>query len=137
MSITNTLDQLRTLRLIGMLEGLNQQLTEPAFLGASFEQRLQMLVDAEVCHRDTKRYKRILKNAKLKVQALPEEIDYRPSRGLERNIIADFLTCAWIWKQHNLLVTGPTGSGKTWLANAFGVQAARKGITVAYRGGAR
>lgn len=133
MTIMTTSQQLRELRLLGMAEGLDQQMTQAAFLGASFEQRLQMLVDAESSHRDTIKFKRILRNAKLKVQALPEDIDYRQSRGVERAAVADLLTCSWIGKQMNLLVTGPTGTGKTWLACALGVQAARRGITVAYR----
>lgn len=133
MTIHGTLEQLRNLRLYGMQDGLNQQLEQSAFLGASFEQRLQMLVDAEVSFRDTQRYKRLIKNAKLKVIATPEDIDYRSGRGIEKSVIADFLTCAWVWKQQNVIITGATGTGKTWLACALGVQAARKGITVTYR----
>lgn len=133
MTIMNTAHQLRELRLVGMAEGLDQQMLQSAFLGASFEQRLQMLVDSEVSHRTTLRYKRILRNARLKVQAFPEDIDYRPGRGIEKSTFADLLTCAWINKHMNLLMTGPTGTGKTWLACALAVQAARKGITVAYR----
>lgn len=133
MTIMNTAQQLRDLRLVGMAEALDQQMSQSAFLGASFEQRLQMLVDAEVSHRDTRRYKSILRNARLKVQAVPEDIDYRSGRGIDKATFADLLTCAWIYKQMNLLMTGPTGTGKTWLACALAVQAARKGITVAYR----
>jgi len=133
MTINNTLDQLRALHLHGMHEALNQQLGQAVFLGASFEQRLQMLVDAESSYRDTKRFKRILRNGRLKVQAAPEDIDFRPGRGIERAAFADLLTCAWIYKQMNLLMTGATGTGKTWLACALAVEAARKGITVSYR----
>lgn len=137
MTIMNTAQQLRSLRLFGMAEALDQQMSQSAFLGASFEQRLQMLVDAECSHRDSKRYKRILRNAKLKVQSVPEDVDFRPSRGIDKATFADLLTCAWIYKQLNLLMTGATGTGKTWLACALAVQAARKGITVAYRRVAR
>lgn len=133
MTINNTLDQLRTLRLFGMHEGLTRQLEHTAFLGMSFEQRLQALVDAETSHRDSERFRRIMRNAKLKVQAEPESIDFRPTRGIEKASIADLLTCAWIQKQMNLLMTGATGTGKTWLACALAVQAARLGITVTYR----
>lgn len=133
MTIMTTAQQLRDLRLIGMAQGLDQQVTQSAFLGISFEQRLQMLVDAEASHRDSQRYKRILINARLKVHAMPEDIDFRPSRGIDKSAVADLLTCAWIHRQMNVLMTGPTGTGKTWLACALAVQAARKGITVAYR----
>lgn len=133
MTIMNLAQQLRELRLLGMAEGLDQQMSQSAFLGAAFEQRLQMLVNAEVSHRDTLRFKRILRYAKLKFLAAPEDIDYRPGRGIDKPTFADLLTCAWIYKQMNLLMTGPTGTGKTWLACALAVQAARKGITVAYR----
>lgn len=137
MNAANTIEQLRTLRLQGMAGALEKQLSQPAFGGASFEQRIQMLVDAETSHRDTQRFKRILKNARLKVQALPEDIDYRPGRGLEKSTVAGLLGCSWIWKQQNLLITGPAGTGKTFLACALGLEAARHGLTVAYRRAAR
>lgn len=133
MTILNLARQLRELRLLGMAEGLDQQMSQSAFLGAAFEQRLQMLVETEVSHRDTLRFKRILHNAKLKFLAAPEDIDHRPGRGIDKPTLADLLTCAWIRRQMNLLMTGPTGTGKTWLACALAVQAARNGITVGYR----
>lgn len=133
MTINNTLDQLRQLRLQGMHDGLNQQLEQPVFMGASFEQRLQMLVDAEISYRDTNRLRRILRNAKLKVQATPEDIDFRPGRGIDKAVVVDLLGCDWIAKCMNLLMTGPTGTGKTWLSCALAMEAARRGITVAYR----
>lgn len=137
MNAANTIEQLRSLRLQGMAGALEKQLSQPAFSSACFEQRIQMLVDAETSHRDTQRFKRILKNARLKVQALPEDIDYRPGRGLEKSTVANLLGCSWIWKQQNLLITGPAGTGKTFLACALGLEAARHGLTVAYRRTAR
>ncbi|KGM54078.1 ATPase AAA [Lysobacter daejeonensis GH1-9] len=133
MTLQNTMDQLRDLRLTGMLEGLEHQLSQPTYSGLAFEQRLGHLVDAENSHRDTQRLKRLLKNARLKVNAEPEAIDYRPGRGLDRAVMADLLTCGWVERRQNVLLTGLTGTGKTWLACALGVQAARKGHTVAYK----
>lgn len=133
----HTLEQLRGLRLAGMAEAFVQQMTDTVFAGLSFEQRVQMLVEAETAHRDSQRYRRILKNAKLKVIAAPEDLDYRQGRGLDKAAMADLLTCAWIGAHRNVLITGATGTGKTWIACAIGVQAARQGITVAYRRTAR
>lgn len=133
MTMQHTMDRLRDLRLTGMLDGLEQQLSLTTYTSMSFEERFGHLVDAEASHRDTQRLTRLLKNAKLKVHAEPEEIDYRPSRGLDRAVIANLLACDWIDRQQNVLITGLTGTGKTWLACALGVQAARKGYPVLYR----
>ena len=133
MTLQNTMDGLRDLRLSGMLEGLEHQLSQTTYTELAFEQRLGHLIDAESSHRDGKRLRRLLKNARLKVNAEPEAIDYRPGRGLDRSVMGDLLTCGWIERQQNVLVTGHTGTGKTWLACSLGVQAARKGLTVAYK----
>lgn len=133
MSLEMTLDQLRHLRLTGMLTGLEHQLSQPVYAELPFEQRFGQLVDAEASQRDSQRLKRLLRNARLKVQAEPETIDYRPGRGLDRAVIGDLLTCGWIERGQNLLITGQTGTGKTWLACALAMQAARRGITIGYK----
>lgn len=133
MSIEMTMDQLRHLRLTGMLAGLEHQLSQPVYAELPFEQRLGQLVDAEASERDSKRLTRLLRNARLKIQAEPEAIDYRPGRGLDRSVLGDLLTCGWIERRQNLLITGLTGTGKTWLACAIGMQAARKGLTLGYK----
>ncbi len=133
MSLQITMDRLHQLKLSGMLAGLEHQLTSSQYTGLPFEQRLAHLVDAEISQRDSQRFKRLMRNARLKVNAEPEDIDYRNNRGLDRTVVADLLTCAWIERQQNLIITGPTGTGKTWLSCALAVQAARKGITVGYR----
>ena len=137
MSHHHTIEQLHGLRLAGMAEAFSQQQSEAVYLGLPFEQRLQMLVDAENAKRNTQRYHLILKTSKLKVVATPEDIDYRPGRELDKAVMADLLTCSWIGAHRNLLITGATGTGKTWLACALAVQAGRKGMTVAYRRTAR
>ena len=90
------------------------------------------MIDAESEDRDQRRLTRLLKAAKLKHDACPENIDYRASRQLDRQVMSNLLTCDWIEKSLNILLTGPTGVGKTWLACALGQQAARKGYSVLY-----
>lgn len=133
MTLQITIEQLRRLKLSGMVAGLEHQLSQTAYQELSFEQRLGHLVDAETSSRDSQRLRRLLKNARLKVHAEPEAIDYRPTREINRALVGDLLTCQWTEQRQNLLVTGQTGTGKTWLACCFAVQAARKGITVGYR----
>lgn len=127
------MEHFRTLRLAGMAAALEQQTTQTAFAELPFGQRLGFLVEAEINARDNKRLVRLLKAAKLKVHAAPEELDFRPGRGIDRSAIAELLTCGWVSRQQNILVTGPTGAGKTWIGCSLGVQAARKGYTVLYR----
>ena len=133
MTLQSTQERMRELRLHGMLEALAHQQSQASYSSLGFEQRLSHLVDAEQSHRDTQRLQRLLKSAKLKHSATPEAIDYRHSRGLDRGLVADLLTCGWIERQQNALITGPTGTGKTWLACALGTQAARHGHSVLYR----
>lgn len=133
MNHQHMIEQLRELRLAGMAEAFAHQMTDSVFASLAFEQRVQMMVEAECAQRDNQRYQRILKNAKLKVLAAPEDIDYRSGRGLDKALVAELLTCSWIVGHRNVLITGSTGTGKTWIGCALGVQAARHGLTVAYR----
>jgi len=128
-----TLETLRRLRLTGMAEGLEQQLSQPSShdeLG--FEERLALLVDRESMYRNNSRITRLLKQAKLKLQALPEDIDYAHPRALKKSQFADLLSSHWIHQHHNVLITGSTGCGKTYLGCALGVQACRHGFSVRY-----
>lgn len=112
MTLQATIDQLRDLKLTGMLTGLEHQLSQVVYTELSFEQRLGHLIDTETSHRSSQRLRRLLKNAKLKVQAEPEAIDYHPGRGLDRPFVGDLLTSQWIVQQQNLLITGPPARGK-------------------------
>ncbi len=128
----HTLEKLHTLRLTGMAQALEQQRSQPQAEELAFEERLGLLVDQEVLYRDNRRLSRLLKAAKLRVNACAEDIDYRHPRGIDRAYLSTLLSGQWIGRQQNLCITGPTGTGKTWLACALGNQACRQGHSVRY-----
>lgn len=129
----HTLDQLRGLRLDGMVHAIEEQYTSTAAIALGFDERLSMLVQREVAWRDARRVERLLKAAKLKVStACVEDINYRPNRALDRSLVATLAGGDWIRNAQNLLITGATGCGKTWLACALAHQAARSGFSVLY-----
>jgi len=127
-----TTEQLRALKLTGMLEAWEQQREQPQTHDLSFDERLALLVEREVLHRENRRLARLLKAAKLRVNACIEDIDYRHPRGLEKSRMAALASGDWIRQSLNLCITGPTGCGKTWLACALGNQACRQGLSVRY-----
>ncbi len=129
----HTLDQLRGLHLDGMVHALTDQATSASAGELAFDDRLAMLVQREIDWRDSKRLTRLLKAARLKLaSACLEDIDWRASRGLDRAVITHLAGGDWLRRGHNVLITGPTGVGKTWLACALAHQAARSGFTVLY-----
>lgn len=128
----HTRDQLRTLNLTGMLDALDQQQTQPQTHDLAFEERLALLVEREILHRENRRLARLLKTAKLRVDACVEDIDYRHPRGLQKARMAQLAGSDWIVQHLNLCLTGPTGCGKTWIACALGNQACRQGLSVRY-----
>lgn len=132
--LTNqTRQALAALRMPGMAQAYEDQLNNPNVQAMSFDDRLGLLVDAELAQRENRRVTRLLKAAKLKVpSASPEDIDFSARRGIDKRQIMDLLTCQWILRGQHMVITGPTGTGKTWLACAFGREAARKGFGVAY-----
>jgi DNA replication protein DnaC len=129
----NTTATLRLLKLAGMAKAFEEQLIQPITQSLSFEERFSLLVDRELTHRDSKRLERLLKQAKLKhASACVENLDYRAARKLDKSQIASLASCDWIRNHHNLLITGATGGGKTWLACALANQACRQGLSVLY-----
>ena len=134
----HTLDQLRGLRLDGMARAIEEQAVSTAATELSFDERLTMLVQREVDWRDDKRVARLLKAARLKVSAACiEDINWRASRSLDRALVATLAGGDWLRHARNLLITGATGCGKTWLACALAHQAARSGFSVLYVRAAR
>lgn len=129
----HTLDQLKTLRLDGMVTALADQAISSAAAELGFDERLALLVQREIDWRDGKRLARLLKAARLKVaSACIEDIVWRDSRNLDRHLIATLAGCDWVRHARTVLITGMTGTGKTWLACALAQQAARCGFTVLY-----
>jgi len=127
-----TLDKLHALRFIGMAKALTDQMALPDIDELSFEERLGLLVDREVTEREDRRLTTRLRQAKLKQNACIEDIDFKQSRGLDKSLILDLAQCQWIKKHLNLLITGPTGVGKTWVACALAQKACREGFTSLY-----
>lgn len=133
MLIQHTLTQLKSLKLDGMAHALGEQQIMPASQALAFEDRLSLLVEREIVWRDNRRLERLLRQAKLKqAQACMEDIDYRGSRGLDKRLMVTLAGGEWIRRSQNVLLTGPTGAGKTWLACALGNQACRQGFSVMY-----
>jgi DNA replication protein DnaC len=127
-----TLDKLQALKLTGMTAALSDQLQMPDIEELSFDERLGLLVDRELTARDNRRLTSRLRRARLKHQAALEDIDYRHPRGLDKSLIQALAACRWVQEHLNILITGPTGVGKTWLACALAQKACREGHTALY-----
>lgn len=133
MMSTATIEKLSRLKLSGMVEAITEQLTGPIYQELSFEERFGMLVDREVIYRDNRRLKNLLKGAKLRHgNACLEEIDFRTPRGLSRDLILALAQNAWVVAKQNVIITGPTGSGKTFIACALANSACRAGMSAFY-----
>jgi len=122
---------LRDLRLPAMEKAYSQQLELPASDALCFDERLALLVQAEVESRRNKKLSMLLKTANLKDKgACLEELDFNKTRNLDKSLVANLSDCRWIRKGHNLLITGACGTGKTYLVSAFGNAACRQGHSV-------
>jgi DNA replication protein DnaC len=127
-----TFEKLSTMKLFGMTEALRDQMARPDMIDLSFEQRFGMLVDAQCLFREGRKMKRLLDTAKLKLSASMEDIDYRTPRGLDKSVIMHLGTCEWVRRHQNVIIEGPTGVGKTYLACALGHKACREGLSAFY-----
>jgi len=126
------IERLRQLRLYGMARALEDAGQQPDFDQLGFDDRLALLVEREAAERANTALASRLKRARLRQTACLEDLDLRTPRGLDRGLVRDLATCRWIREHRPVLITGPTGIGKTWLACALGNQAAREGYSVFY-----
>jgi DNA replication protein DnaC len=127
-----TIEGLYALKLPAMAAGLAEQAGSASHQGLSFEERLGLLVDRELTERDSRRLDRYLKTAKLRTNAVIEDVDFRRHRGLERSVLLGLAESGWVANRHNVAVVGPTGVGKTFLACALANCAIRRGHTALY-----
>jgi len=127
-----TLEKLQTLRLTGMLKGLEEQLQMSGLEELGFAERLGLLVDREMTERENRRLKDRLAKARLRQAAAVEDVDLRMPRGLDRSLFVSLCSCQWVSQHLNVLITGPTGAGKSFLACALAQKACREGFTAAY-----
>ena len=132
MLIHPTLDKLRDLKLTGMQKALIEQMDLPDRDALSFDERFGLLVDSEYTERENRRLQTRLKRARLRQTATVEDIDYRHPRGLDKSMMLSLIGCDWIRQHHNVIITGPTGAGKSYLACALGNKACRQGYRVLY-----
>jgi DNA replication protein DnaC len=127
-----TLDKLQALRLTAMAKGLEEQLQMTGLDDLSFAERLGLLVDRELTERDNRRLKDRLAKARLRQTAAVEDVDLRAPRGLDRSQFLALCSCQWVTEHLNVLITGKTGTGKSFLACALAHKACRESFTAAY-----
>jgi len=126
------LDQLALLRMSAFRQGLEAQFASPMYDELSFEERLALLVEQEVVQRDNNRVQRRILQARFQQTALVQDIDFSTQRGLQRSQILQLAQTTWINKALNLIVLGPTGAGKTFIASALGRAACEQNLIVRY-----
>jgi len=115
-----------------MAKALQQQLSDPDIKSLSFEDRLGLLVDAEETERESRKFKGRLKAARMKESACAENVDLRHPRGLDKALLKQLAAAQWIGEHRNVLIVGPTGVGKTYLACSLIHSACRRGFRALY-----
>jgi len=132
--LTNpTIEKLKSLKLTGMLKALEEQMQGPGMSELGFFDRFALLVDRELTERENRRLKTRLKAARLRQPAALEDIDYQHPRGLDKGLMASLASCQWIAAKRNVLITGATGVGKTYVACALAQKALREGQSAVYK----
>lgn len=124
--------KLQTLRLSGMLQALEEQNSMPNINQLSFDERFGLIIDREDIERRNKSFNNRLKKGKLKENANIEELDFNPKRSISKTTILKFISCDWIKGHQNIIVTGSTGAGKTYMSCALAQAACRQGYTIMY-----
>lgn len=133
MNTQQLIDQLRDLRLPGFIDALNQQLNQPnTYTELSFSDRLALLVNNELTSRNNKKIQRLIRQAKLRLNAHLSDVDYSPKRGLRKEVVAQLTQNDWLANHRNLLIEGATGTGKTFFTNAIGHHFCQHGFSVRY-----
>ena len=132
MLIHPMLDKLQTLRFFGMLSAFEEQMKMPDIEKLSFDERFGLLIDREMIDRQNRRFKTRLRKAKLRQNACLEDIDFRHQRGLDKSLVMQLASGQWIKEANNLLIVGPTGVGKTYLACALAHKACQLDYSAIY-----
>ena len=132
MTREQTFEKLYRMKLHGMAQALEEQLKQPEMTALGFEERLAPLVDAQWLWRENRSLKTRLRNARLKQAASFEDINFRHSRQLDRGVMRSLAGCDWVRQQHNIVITGPSGIGKTFLCCALLEKVCREGFTCLY-----
>lgn len=127
-----TIEKLHAMKLTALAEAFSRQLSSTELAALGFEERVAMLVDAEYDAREGRKLTRRLRSAKLRHHASLEDVDWRAARGLDRQVLVSLGGCTWLREHQNLLLTGPSGVGKSWLACALALQACRSGHSAYY-----
>lgn len=134
MVLEETLEKLRSMKLYGMLSAMEEQRNQPEVAALNFEDRFGLIVDQEWTYKENRRLEYRLSRAKLKIKdAAVEQIDYRIPRNLNKSLLLSLTTSDWIAKKHNVIITGPTGCGKSFLACALAQKACRDGHRALYK----
>jgi len=132
MLIHPTIEKLTTMRFSGMAAALQEQMEINGIDDISFEERLGLLLDHEQAVRETRRLQTRLRKAKLRQNGSIEDVDFRHQRGLDKSLVLRLSDCQWIKDHNNLIITGSTGVGKSFLACAFAEKACREGFNALY-----
>ena len=128
----HTLDKMQTMKLHAMANAFSEQLASHQYAELSFEERIGLLIDTEFTERENRKLARRLRAAKMRYPASLEDIDFTAPRKLDRQQLLSLGRCAWIGERHNLVIVGPTGIGKSYLASAMVERACRRGFNAHY-----